>query len=351
MNYGTVRRKLLKTLGYSLALVTAAAGLLAVYVARTWDRQWDAPLPDIQRSTDPEVIRRGEYLVYGPSHCSECHSSPSADAEDVAGPGQRAPLVGGRRMAAAPLGALYTRNLTTDRETGIGRYTDGQIARTLRYAVRPDGRAVLQLLMPFQNMSDADLTAIISFLRSQPPVRNAVPENEYTWIGKVVRSLSPAFKPRRVVHAPADSPSEQPTRERGEYIARSVANCGGCHTRFDSVSLAAVGQDFAGGNEMAPERRPGADPNLWFRTPNLTPASGSALNKFPDRETFIARFQRGGFHYAGSPMPWGPFSHISEADLGALYEFLHSLQPQPGSTAEVTFVKRRAAEVERRASR
>src|SRR4029079_4399749 len=127
---------------------------------------------DIQRSTDPEVIRRGEYLVYGPSHCSECHSSPSADAEDVAGPGQRTPLVGGRRMAAAPLGALYTRNLTTDLETGIGRYTDPQIARMLRWSVRPNGRAARELLMPSVDMSDADHTAIVAFLRSQRPVRH-----------------------------------------------------------------------------------------------------------------------------------------------------------------------------------
>jgi hypothetical protein len=195
--------------------------------------------------------------------------------------------------------------------------------------------------MPFGDMSDADLTAIVSFLRAQPPVRNVVPDNELTLIGKVVKSLSPVFKPRTAVHPPAAAPAEQPTRERGEYVARSVANCGGCHTQHNPLTFARTGPEFAGGTEMEPAERPGADASVWFRTPNLTPTPGSALSKFPDRETFIARFQRGGFHYDGSPMPWGPFSQISEVDLSALYEYFHSLPPQHGPTGEPTFVKGR----------
>src|SRR5262249_42819319 len=158
-------------------------------------------------------------------------------------------------------------------------------------------------------------------------------------------------KPRKPfqVHPPTESPAEAPTRDRGEYLARSVANCGGCHTNRNSITFAATGPEFAGGVEMAPANRPGIDPAVWFRTPNLTPMPGSALTKFPDRETFVARFQHGGFHYPGSPMPWGPFSTMSAEDLGALYEFFHSLQPQHGSTGDPTFVKgREPAEIERR---
>jgi mono/diheme cytochrome c family protein len=332
--------------------VAAGLAILAVYVSYTWDRTWDAPLPDIHASRDPEVIRRGEYLVFGPSHCSECHTKPADEAELNGERPDHPPLVGGRRMDAPPLGAVYSKNLTPDPETGIGRYTDPQIARMLRSSVRPNGRASVQLLMPFGNMSDSDLTAIVSFLRSQPPVRTIVPDNEFTLVGKIVKSLSPVFKPRTVVHPPAQAPAEAPTRKRGEYIARSVANCGGCHTKHDPLTFANVGPEFAGGTEMAPELRPGADPNIWFRTPNLTPSRDSALSKFPDRETFIARFQRGGFHYEGSPMPWEPYGRMSSADLGALYEYFHSLQPQPGPVGEPTFAKGSApAEVERRARR
>jgi hypothetical protein len=84
---------------------------------------------------------------------------------------------------------------------------------------------------------------------------------------------------------------------------------------------------------------PGADPNTWFVTPNLTPAKGSALSKFPDRATFVARFQKGGREYEGSPMPWESFATMTEADLGALYEFLHSLPAVQGPTGDPRFRK------------
>jgi hypothetical protein len=84
---------------------------------------------------------------------------------------------------------------------------------------------------------------------------------------------------------------------------------------------------------MEPRDIAGVDQSLWFAPPNLTPLKGSALNRFPDRETFIARFQRGGRKHAGSPMPWECFGKLTAEDVGALYEFLHSVpaagQPSP----------------------
>jgi hypothetical protein len=61
--------------------------------------------------------------------------------------------------------------------------------------------------------------------------------------------------------------------------------------------------------------------------------------KFPDRTTFVARFKVGGRHHDGSPMPWEAFSRMSETDVAALYEFLHSLPPQNGPTGEPAFKK------------
>ena len=160
--------------------------------------------------------------------------------------------------------------------------------------MRPDGKAVPQLLMPFSGMSDADIVAILSFLRAQPAVRHVVPADHFTLVGKVVKSFAPVFKPRDVALAPPTPPAAAATRERGEYLARSVGNCGGCHTPHNPVTFAATAPEFSGGEEMSPAARSGADRAVWFRTPNLTPAAGSALNKFPDRATFVARFQRGG---------------------------------------------------------
>lgn len=94
------------------------------------------------------------------------------------------------------------------------------------------------------------------------------------------------------VDAPLFSP-QGPTRERGEYLARNVGNCISCHTKFDPMTFARVAPEFAGGNEMEPEVK-AVDRAIWFRTPNLTPAIGSALNKFPDRDTSSLAFSAAG---------------------------------------------------------
>ncbi len=334
-----MRRFLLRALAVAAGALVLVGAAVAIYVARTWDRVYDAPLPNLQASRDSKIIERGAYLVNGPAHCVECHAN--ADEAAAAYAEDRAPqLSGGRRIDAPPLGVIYSRNITPDVETGIGRYTDAQIARMLRYSVRPDGHASIQLLMPFGNMSDEDLVAVISYLRSRPAVRHQVPDAEWTLVGAVVRAFAPAFKPREQVNPPVRSP-EGPTAARGEYLAKSVGNCVTCHTKFDPISLAKVAPEFAGGNEMEPDVRPGLDVDraVWFRTPNLTPATGSALSKFPDRETFVARFQRGGRHYNGSPMPWECFGRMNQDDLTALYEYLHSLTPQHGPTGDAPFKK------------
>ena len=333
-----MRSKILRWLGYVCVLVLVAAAGVGVHVARTWDRVYEAPTPQVTISTDPAVLARGEYLVYGPAHCIECHGD-SYDAMQKLADGAKVPLSGGLRMGMGPLGAVYSKNLTPDPETGIGRFTDGQIARMMRWAVKPDGRATIEPMMPFGNMSDDDLTAVISYLRAQKPVKNAVPPNEWTPMGKVVKTFVSVFKPRSAINPPPAAPPQAPTRERGEYIARYVSNCVGCHTRRDQMSFAAIGPEFSGGFDMEPLPVPGADPAVWFRTPNITPKAGSGLMKFPDRDTFIARFQKGGRHYAGSVMPWEAFARMSTEDLAAVYEFLRSLPPLEGPTGEPSFRK------------
>jgi mono/diheme cytochrome c family protein len=316
--------KALKWIGLALAIVV---GVLAIYVATTWNRTWETPLPDVHASSDPAIITRGEYLVFGPAHCVECHVASSQAFERFAETKQPQPLSGGMAFPAPPLGTVYSKNLTPDRETGIGRYSDGQIARVLRYSVLPDGHTTAQPLMQYGDMSDEDLTAIVSYLRAQPPVRNVVPETEWRLSGKIARSVSPAFKPRDTVHAQTVAPPSQPTRERGEYLARSVGNCSGCHSRRNPLTLQVVGPEFSGGDPVEPRNLPDVDHAIWFLPPNLTSQPKSAVRRFPDRDTFVARFQRGGRKYPESPMPWDCFSRMTAEDVGALYEFLLALPP------------------------
>lgn len=90
-----------RVLGVAACMLIVGLTRLAIGVARTWDRVYDAPLPAVGLSRDPAVLARGEYLVFGPGHCVECHGQSSAN-ETVASPWEAF-----ARMAPEDLGARY----------------------------------------------------------------------------------------------------------------------------------------------------------------------------------------------------------------------------------------------------
>src|SRR5688572_2973503 len=312
-----------------------------IYVQASWNKTYDWPAPSLQVSTDSAVIAHGEYLVLGPAHCSSCHVSSFADFV-LADQGKEVELKGGLMFQMGPLGKMYTRNLTPDKETGIGRYTDEQLFRMMRHGIRPDNVASMPVLMPFWNMADDDMIAVVSYLRSLEPAKNNVPENEWTFMGKAVRSMTSTFKPIEDPSAPAVAPAMAPTIERGKYLAHYVTNCVGCHTQRDLMTYEATGPEFAGGMEFEPwvalHEYLGEDPNMWLRTPNITPDPGGVLVQYKTAEDFIARFRKGRV-IAYSPMDWGPFSRMTDEDLTAIWMYLNSLPPVKKDIGNVIFEK------------
>jgi len=324
-----------------VSIIAVALLGLYIFVQASWDKKYDWPGPALKTSTDSTIIARGNYLVNGPAHCVSCHVSGFADMK-AADEGNPVALQGGVMFPMGPLGNLYTRNLTSDKKTGIGRYPDDLIFRMMRHGIRPNGVVSMPILMPFWRMADEDLVAIVSYLRTLPPVEHEVPEPEWTFMGKAIRSFAPTFKPIENPEAPAVAPPMAPTIERGEYLARYVANCVGCHTKRDMMTYEATGPEFAGGMEFEPwpalHKYLNVDTTLWLRTPNLTPDPTGVLQKFKTPEEFIARFRQGRI-IPFSPMDWGPFSRMSDEDLRALYMFLSSLKPVHNDVGETTFKK------------
>lgn len=312
-----------------------------IFVNVSWDKKYDWPGPALKTSTDSSVIARGKYLVHGPAHCSSCHVSNFSDlvASDQ---GKDVALQGGVKFVMGPLGNLYTRNLTSDKKTGLGRYSDEQIFRMMRHGIRPDGQATMPLLMPFWKMADDDMVAIVSYLRTLAPVENEVPEPEWTFMGKAVRSFSSTFKPIENPDAPSVAPPMEPTVERGEYLARYVTNCVGCHTNRDMMTYEATGPEYAGGMEFEPwvefNKFLNVDTSLWVRTPNITPAPNSAFSRFKTPQDFIDRFRQGRV-LAYSPMDWGPFSRMTDEDLTAIWKYLNSLEPVNNDVGDIVFKK------------
>lgn len=323
----------LQILKWAGLVIGAAALILAIYVSMNWNRDYaDVPMPDLHASTDPAVIARGEYLVMGPAHCIECHVGSQDEYDRAFETGEKVPLTGGFPFKIGPIGTLYSRNITPDPETGIGRYTDPQVARMIRHGVRGDNKVSIPELMPFGDLADDDVVGVLSYLRAQPPVKNAIPENEWTLFGKVMKTFVSATKPRLDVHPPKLAPRQDVSVERGAYVVQSIASCSGCHTPFNEMTGAPTGPRYSGGNPMEPIPRKGVDTSLWYKPPNITPKQGSALTRFPDRATFVARFRVGGRKEMGSPMPWEAMSKATPEDLGSIYEYLHT-EPPAGEVA------------------
>lgn len=268
--------------------------------------KYEAPYPDIKASKDPAVIARGERLAYGAAHCSECHKSDPASSS----------LSGGKEFVL-PVGTFYSPNITPDPETGIGRFSDAEIARALRYGVRPDHTVLLDF-MPFHNTSDEDLTAIISFLRSMKPEKNQVASHELNWIGKVLKAF--VVKPVGPKGEVLKSIQPGETIAYGDYLANSVANCSGCHTKRNMIGEY-IGEPYAGG---APMEDP--DPSKETLTPpNLTPHPEGRINQWSEKQ-FLLRFRQGK-SISHSHMPWDSYKNMSDSELKAIFRFLKSLKP------------------------
>jgi mono/diheme cytochrome c family protein len=296
---------------WSLRMLVLAVGCCALLACTTATHvQIDAP----RASTDPQLIERGRYLAYGPAHCAFCHGDPALEEDLLRG--ADIPLSGGRRFDLGMLGSVVGPNITSDPIAGIGAFSDAALVRALRYGISHTGRPLVPF-MPFAELTDRDLQAIVSFLRTTAPIRKASPPNDLSWLGAfavnvVLDAQSPSVPPRGEIQP-------QRTAEYGRYLAHTVANCHGCHTQRSKLSGEFVGHPFAGGLKMT-------EASGTFVTPNLTPVADGVMQSFDEHE-FIEYFRSRARVPTRSPMPWVAFARMTDDDLGAIYRYLKMLPP------------------------
>jgi mono/diheme cytochrome c family protein len=198
-----------------LLILLAVAAVYAIS-SRHITRTYDFPDSPVRAATDSASLARGRHLVEAVGKCGECH----------------APDLGGRTLVDAPaMGRLSATNLTTGRG-GLGDYSDADFERALRHGVGRGGRPLL--FMPseaFALLSDADLAAMIGYLRTVPPVDREMPVAR---VGPVARALYlggnfPLLPVTLIDHtASHDAPQAGVTREYGEYLA-TIGGCRACH--------------------------------------------------------------------------------------------------------------------------
>lgn len=132
-------------------------------------------------ATDP--LARGRYLVNAMA-CALCHTPVSAET------GAYDPqffLAGGMRVTAYPWGVWYSRNLTPDADTGLGRWSEAEIVTAVTRGIARDGRRLDPMAMPwvwFSRLTPADAQAIATYLKALPPIRNDVPKPRRTTLGE-----------------------------------------------------------------------------------------------------------------------------------------------------------------------
>ena len=253
---------------------------------------------------------RGEYLVRGPMGCGNCHTPQGPDGPDMA-----KELAGGQLVIDDEMMKAYTANITPG--GAIAGWSDAELARAIREGIRPDG-SLIGPPMPFplyRKLSDTDVTAIVAFLRTLPPVENQPPKSQYNI------PLPPAYGPP-VGHV-ADTP-RGPTVEYGAYIAGPVAHCLECHTPMgpDGRFLydTALGQ---GGFEF---------PGPWGLSvsANIT-SSEDGLAGYTDAQlaTMITEGVRPDGRHMLPPMPYPYLAKMTPDDLAALILYLRTIPPLP----------------------
>jgi len=210
----------------------------------------------------------------------------------------------------------YSANITSDRQTGIGKWSDRELIKAIREGRRPDGSTIgpPMPLEHYRYLSDRDVWAVVTYLRTVRPVSNGVPRSTYR------DPLPPYFGP------PITNVPEVPRANRlayGAYLAGPAGRCIECHTPMSSLG----GRDFANRLGAGGSRFEGA----WGTvvSSNLTPDRETGIGQWSDGEikTAIRKGVRPDGTRLKGPMPISHYATITDEDVDAIVAYLRSLPP------------------------
>jgi len=264
----------------------------------------------------PVRLARGQYLLEGPAPCFHCHTEHDLTPPELSR--IAAKKGAGWAMPIPELGSLIAPNITPDQETGIGAWTDDEIARAIQEGVSRNGRALFPVMpyMYFRHLTDEDLASIVVYLRTIPAVRNPLP------VTKLVFPLSLIVKtmPQPLTSHEPDKPRNTP-EQRGEYLATTVAICSECHTPTDDGGQPLPGLAFAGGNSFH-------DPSQGMKpvfSVNIT-GDPSGIAHY-DEAMFVQTIRTGRLpgRALSHIMPFENFKNMTDEDLHDIFSYLKSL--------------------------
>lgn len=310
-------RRLKRAFGITVLVILA---LLIVGISLTigW-RPFIGPktrgLTNVTFEANPARLERGRYLANAVTGCVACHSERDPNTPGMPVLADR--LGGGTIFGEGSdlPGRLVAPNLTPDRETGAGAWTDDMLARAIREGIGHDDRTLFPLMpyMNYREMPDEDVASLIVYLRSLAPVKNALPKTEIIFPVKYLIRSAP-----EPVTVPVPQPDLSDTVKRGEFLVR-MASCADCHTP-QNKGQQKPGLEFAGGLVFTM-------PEGTVMAANITP-DASGISYYD--EDFFRQVLRTGKIKARSLspiMPWVFYRDLTDEDLKAMFAYVRTLKP------------------------
>ena len=296
-------KKLLRWLGIAVVVLVCAlllgASIVYAVSSRRINRRYNVAAEPVAIPTDSASRARGRHLVEAVAKCPDCH---------------RANLGGGRFIDDPALARVAAPNLTRGRGGAGNRFRDADWVRVIRHGVLPGGRgAIIMPAEAYVHLSDADLGAVIAYVKSVPPVDTTWPPPRFGPVGRTLLALDklPVFPAASIDHARRNvaTPASDTTVAYGRYLA----NTGGCHSCHNAALS-------GGANAAGPPDSPPAA--------NLTPTGLAGWT-----EEMFVRVLREGKKPDGSAvddnfMPWRSSGKMSDAEIHAVWLYLRSVPPK-----------------------
>lgn len=312
-------KKILARVGAVIAGLVLLLVLIVVVKFFVLSPQYRAA-PDVKAPTSPEAVARGKYLFHHVTGCAPCHSKiDETKAGEVFVEGH---LGEGRDFGEQPGQPAHFRsaNLTPDKETGVGNWTDGEILRAMREGVSRDNRPLFPQ-MPYQVfrevLSDDDALAIIAYVRTLAPVKNSPGRTDVHFPVSIFFRAAPAPLEKSPPAAPA--PSDKAAR--GQWLLKA-ALCGECHDTYNERHEALPGMAYAGGFQFPV---PGG---RYAVAPNITSDQATGIGAYSDDD--LKRVLDEGKGKDGRTlyvMPWYYFKGMTDEDKDALIAALRKIPP------------------------
>ncbi|MFM7176175.1 MAG: c-type cytochrome [Bacteroidota bacterium] len=305
-------KKILRYLLITLAIVVMGVACGATFIHFKGVPYYDTANVEYVHTSTPATIERGKKL--STMLCANCHLNSNTGK------------LSGKRMSDAPpeFGIAYSANITSSKEHGIGNYTDGELLYLLRTGIKKNGQYAPPYMAKLPHMSDSDINAIISYLRSDDSMvqADATPTKpcEPSFLTKFL--CNTAFKPLPMPAAPIVMPDSSNKVAFGKYLAINL-DCWTCHsgdfTKMDIMKPENSFHFFGGGNKpLNLEGQP-------VLTSNLTPHKETGIGLWSE-EKFVKALRFG--IVDGQPAlryPMVPYTQLTDYEAEAIYAYLRTL--------------------------